>query len=996
MIKKFKKYSVLSIIYIGVIMGISIGLSSINVSLPSFADTKNQDVEDEITTYEGSGGKELTYTKYLEKYSGVAADVADQMFLAKDSITNDVTTVDKENSFGYGEEVIKLENKQTASFNLNVKTSGLYNIYVDYYFADTSINDAEASLQLNGEYPYYEARQVLFKADWKPVTTDFQKDRYGNEIVPSSNKVLKWYRYSENEGNLSDGSRLYTNTLKGYFQEGVNELKINLTTGNIYIGAITLASDKTIISYDEYLNDYSDAKKIKKYEIVEPEIIDSKSDVSIRIAADANPKSTPYSTRYKKLNNIYMQSWNKGNQSITWNFEVEEAGLYNLAFKYIQSELVDLPISRTIKIDGKVPYEELNNYHFYYAKKWRNHKLTSSDGNLLYVYLEPGTHTLTMTSNLDDYRYLIEEIDRIMSEMSDVSLQIKALTNGQSDEYRDWEITKYIPTLKDDILRWKDEINELVDYGNQFSKNKSGSSEFSNLKLAVKKLKKLSKDVDQIPNKMTEFTDGDSSVSQYLGNVMLKLYGTPLGLEKIYVGGSGTKLPKANANFFQKMFESIKKFFISFFNDGYNTSDTKKGELEVWVRRSRQYIEVMQKLADEAGINVKFSIMPDENKLVLANASNDLPDVAMGISNWIPYDLALRGITVDLRNFDGYEDVVSKMTPGAMIPYAYEDGMYGLPESQDFWVLFYRTDILGELGIDIPSTWDDVLGILPKLQRYGLNFYEPISLYTGLRPFVATLPFFYQWGGSLYSEDGMTTTLSSEENIKALKFITDLFTIYNLDKEVTSFYNYFRYGTLPIGIANAATYLQLLVAAPEIKGNWNIAIHPGYEKEDGTVSHYACAGSQGITMFKSSDKQSQAWDFIEWWMSTETQENYISTLYSMYGEEYLWFTANLEAFMSIPIPTEHKELILKQWEWAIEVSRIPAAYVIEQTISDAFSQVVFNGENVRIALDNAVITSNREIARKMEEFGYMEDGKKVKDYLVPTIYNIKEWLTKRD
>ena len=241
----------------------------------------------------------------------------------------------------------------------------------------------------------------------------------------------------------------------------------------------------------------------------------------------------------------------------------------------------------------------------------------------------------------------------------------------------------------------------------------------------------------------------------------------------------------------------------------------------------------------------------------------------------------------------------------------------------------------------------------------------------------------------------MSTTLNSEQNIKALKFMTDLYTIYNLDKEVTSFYNYFRNGTLPIGIANSGTYLQLLVAAPEIKGNWDIAIHPGYVNEDGSINHYATASSQGLTMFKSSDKKEEAWDFIEWWMSTSTQETFISKLYSMYGESYLWFSANLEAFMSLPISTEHKELILEQLEYAIEVSRIPAAYVIEQTISDAFVEVVFSGTNVRIALDNAVITSNREIERKMEEFGYMKDGVKVKDYLVPTIYNIKDWLTER-
>lgn len=985
--KLIKKYTM--VLIISSFLFLSFTTLSKNISLPSFnvsADTETEN--EEIITYQGNNTESLSYTDYLAMYSDKES-TANQEFLAKDTILN-LDLIDKENSFNYGNEIIKLENKQTASFKLNVLEAGLYNIYIDYYFADASINDGEASMKINGEYPYYEARQILFKADWTPSTNDFALDRYNNEIVPSSNKVLKWYKYEDGKGILSDGSRLYSTTLKGYFEKGENQFDLNMLSGNLYIGKITLAKEEKLISYSDYISNYQDKTIIKNLQKIEPEKITYKSDASIRIASDSDPKSTPYNTKYKKLNNLSIYSWNKGNQSVSWEFEVKEAGLYNLAFKYLQSETVNLPVSRTIAIDGKVPYEELNNYHFKYVKKWTNHKLQTNK-KLLYVYLEPGVHTLTMTSNVIDYRYLIEELSRIMNEMSDISLQIKALTNGQTDEYRNWEISKYIPTLKDDLLRWADEIEKLIEYGNSLA-YKNNSSEFSNLELAIKKLKKLAKNVDQIPNKMTQFTDGDSSVSQYLGNVMLKMYTSPLGLEKIYLGGSGKSLPKANANFFQKAWETIKKFFISFFSDGYNSSKAEDGELEVWVRRSRQYIEVMQKMADEEGIKVKFSIMPDQNKLVLANSSGDLPDVAMGIDNWIPYDLALRGITVDLRGYDGYEEIVSTMTDGAIIPYVFEKGVYGLPESQDFWVLFYRSDILSELNIEVPRTWDEVLGILPKLQRYGLNFYEPISLYTGLRPFVATLPFFYQWGGSLYAADGMSTTLSNEQNIKALKFMTDLFTIYNLDKEVTNFYNYFRYGTLPIGIANTGTYLQLLVAAPEIKGNWNIALHPGYENEDGTISHYACTGSQGITMFKSSDKKQQAWDFIKWWMKTETQEKYISTLYSMYGEEYLWFSANNDAFMSLPISTEHKELIRKQWEYAIEVSRIPAAYVIEQSISDAFSQVVFNGENVRVALDKAVITSNREIERKMEEFGYMKDGKKVKDYLVPTIYNIKEWL----
>lgn len=935
---------------------------------------------------------ETRYIDYLDKYNQHISNNYEKKYDVETVLDSSIELIDADSSFGYGQKIIKLETKQSASFNLDVEVSGLYEIYLDYYFASESINDVEGNFKINGDYPYYEARQVLFKSDWE-MSSDIKTDRYGNEIIPNSSKVIKWYSHQNNQGILYDGSRLYNGTFKGYFSEGENSLEISITSGSLYIGAIYLVQTKELEGYNSYINDYENETIIKEISIVEPEKISIKNDIGIRIYSDADPKSTPYETKNKKLNSIYLNSWNKSNQSVTWNIEVDESGLYNISFKYIQSTMVDLPVHRDIYIDGEVPFKELENYRFEYAKKWTNESL-NIDREKIYVYLDKGIHTITMASTIDPYRDIILALDEIMEEMSDISIQIKALSNGQTDEYRDWKITDYIPTLRSDIENWMIQLDKIIDAGNSISPSKKGSTEFSNLSLAINKLEKLLEDVDQIPNRMSEFTDGDSSVLTYIGNVKLKLYECGLGLEKIYLGDG--KIPTPRANFFVKIWESIKKFFLSFTDKQYNSTQSKDDEtLEVWVRRSRQYIEVMQMMADEAGVDVKFSIMPDQNKLVLANSSGDLPDLAMGIDNWIPYDLALRGITVDLRDFEGYEEVVSTLNPGSMIPYAYEDGMYGLPENQDFWILFYRTDILEDLNIDTPKTWDEVLGILPQLQRYGLNFYHPISLYTGLRPFNVTLPFFYQWGGNIYSDDGMSTTLSNEENIKALKFMTDLYTIYNLDKEVTSFYNYFRNGTLPIGIANSGTYLQLMVAAPEIKGNWNVGLHPGYENEDGSINHYATASSQGLTMFKTSDKKEEAWEFIKWWMSTDTQEEYISRLYSMYGEEYLWFSANREAFLSIPIPTEHKEIILEQLDYGIEVSRIPAAYVIEQTISDAFSKVVFNGENVRIALDNAVITSNREIERKMEEFGYMKNGEKVKDYLVPTIYNIESWLKER-
>ena len=141
-----------------------------------------------------------------------------------------------------------------------------------------------------------------------------------------------------------------------------------------------------------------------------------------------------------------------------------------------------------------------------------------------------------------------------------------------------------------------------------------------------------------------------------------------------------------------------------------------------------------------------------------------------------------------------------------MIPYVFEDGVFGIPETQNFWVTYYRTDILNSIGItDIPQTWDEIIEILPLLQSYGMNYFVPLAQYEGLKPFVATLPFIYQFGGDLYAPNGMSTAINSDQTLEGIQLMSNLYTLYNLPQRVASFYNQFRYGTLPIGISDLSS-----------------------------------------------------------------------------------------------------------------------------------------------------------------------------------------------
>jgi hypothetical protein len=55
--------------------------------------------------------------------------------------------------------------------------------------------------------------------------------------------------------------------------------------------------------------------------------------------------------------------------------------------------------------------------------------------------------------------------------------------------------------------------------------------------------------------------------------------------------------------------------------------------------------------------------------------------------------------------------------------------------------------------------------------------------------------------------------------------MTDLYLVYGLSQNVPNFFNAFRSGSVPIGVSNFATYLQLQQGAPELNGRWVYRAH---------------------------------------------------------------------------------------------------------------------------------------------------------------------------
>ena len=917
-------------------------------------------------------GDEIIY-----KMSG-AVSKADRTLLTKDN-------------YGYADEVIAGKAGDSITLTLDVPVSGRYVMSFDYLSYDESILPVEMGMKIDGSYPFYEARSMRFETTW--VSDGVDVDRYGNEIVSLPDKLIQW-----EHKEVMDASYRYSDPLLVEFTQGEHEITLNIQEGTILLGNISLSAPAQVPEYTG-----SQKAEGKELIVIEAEDFYQRNDSSIHATGEYGSSLSPLSATTTVLNIIDEDSFNEAGQMVSYQFHVDNAGYYYIGMNYRQSEKNDFPVFVDWRIDGEIPNQAFKSYQVDSANKFKTMTLTDDDSNKLSVYLEPGDHTISLTINADNLRYALEAVDEIMSGISDLSLEVTKVAGTNKDKYRDLKLTRYIPDLQDRLLGWVDELYSLAEQAQPYVNAKSPKkvAAFSYLLIAANQLKSLAEKPNELVYRVDELSTSVNSINTQIANFVDLINDNDLSIDRIYIYQDGAKLPKGQ-NIFQSIGTSLKRFGYSFMGQSYSASNTDESHIQVWVNRPRTYVEIMQKMIDEkftpeTGIEVDLSIMTDAQKLILSNASGDTPDIATGINYSIPFDLAIRGSLVDLSKFDNYKEVFGRYSEGLLVPSVVGDGLYSLPETMNFYVMFYRSDILGKLGLSVPDTMEELIAMLPDLQMRGLNVYYPTAAMLVMRNFHGTTPIIYQNDGALYGETALDILVDSESTVEGFTQLTELFTLYDLPVDVPNFYQHFRNGDLPIGIADFNSYNLILNAAPEIANSWSIALVPGVKDEEtGEVKRYMSGGAESTVMFSSDDeRENKAWQFMEWWSRADIQAEFGQRLQILYGDEYIWPTANLEAFEMLPYPTSDKDIILEQAQYILETPRLLGSYMMEREVSNAFNDVVVNGDSVRSRIDEVAKTVLRETQRKLEEFGYIDsDGNVLKEYEVPSVEKVLEILNR--
>ncbi len=887
---------------------------------------------------------------------------------------------------------LRLHYGDQVTLKVTAPEDGLYALLFDYYpYNPLETPDRQAvlpdrlGLMVDGEYPFYECRNVKLEATWIRET-EASYDRYGDEMVALPAKAEQWERKY-----LTDGTYRRTAPLLLQLAAGEHNLTLTVKEGTFLLGAVTLCAQPEIPAYTGSEKAEGDALIV-----IQGESFESANDSSIHATMEYDAAVDPYEVEHTRLNTIDSDAFDTAGQSLTYRFTAEKDGWYNIAMHYRQSDKTDFPVFVDVFVDGEMPSTAFEAYPLAYSASWQTQSLLDSKGDRLSVRLAAGEHTLTFRLTIAPIREVMEALDEIMYGVNDLALEITRVAGTNADQYRDLRLSRYIPGLEDSLRGYASRLRTLESRYVPYSNSESNVAVMASMLIAARQLESLAENPDEIPYRISELSSSSNSANQYLANTIDTLLQNKLAIDRIYICQENTVLPAAPGAG-ASMGKNLQRFGSSFTSQRYSTSNTDPSHLQVWVNRSNQYVQIMQKLIDEdftsqTGIKVDLSLMPDQTKLILANSSGNSPDVATGINYTIPYELAIRGALKDLTQFEDFREVASVYEPGFFLTGCIGEGIYAMPETMNFWVLFYRTDVLEKLGIEPPDTMTDVVDLLPELQMRGLNFYYPTAGMLSMRNFHGTTPLLVQNGGSLYyatAQEG--TALGSRESVKGFRTLTDLFTIYNMPVNVDNFYQHFRNGDYPIGMADFYTYNLIRNAAPELDGSWAIRLIPGTEQEDGSISRATCGCSDSTVIFNSTpEREAQAWAFIRWWSSTEVQSKFGRMTQSIYGDEYIWPTANIDAFKLLPWDTEDKQVVEQFAANVIDVARVPGTYMLEREMSNAFNDICVNGANEQTRIDKAVKTINREIRRKLEEFGYIDaEGNTITEYRIPTIERVK-------
>lgn len=369
------------------------------------------------------------------------------------------------------------------------------------------------------------------------------------------------------------------------------------------------------------------------------------------------------------------------------------------------------------------------------------------------------------------------------------------------------------------------------------------------------------------------------------------------------------------------------------------------GPLTVWIMgdSGTNFEELAAPWSEESGTEVEVVAVPwdgIDERLTTAVASGSGPDVLqVGLSKLRTFADAGALLPLDDHLADHPGLAAENFAEGIGGEASAVAGeIVSIPWVSDTRVLFTRTDILAENGIDAPpTTWEQLRADAATLAARGegqYGYYIP--------QWDSPLPVYMTWsnGGDIIDAEGNVDFDTPE-----FSETVDLYTGLYADGSVPTNSDFdqaqgFISGVTPMLISGPYLAKTIADSAPELEGSWQVTTVP-----EGSASATSLFAGSNLAVWHNSDQVDQSLDLIEYLSEPETQLEWYAingelptAVVALEDEEFLSdplvavYSAQLEDARILPL--------VPNWDGGVGADLLTA-----------LNSIVLNGEDRDAALD---------------------------------------------
>ncbi|HEV7345544.1 MAG TPA: extracellular solute-binding protein [Devosia sp.] len=293
------------------------------------------------------------------------------------------------------------------------------------------------------------------------------------------------------------------------------------------------------------------------------------------------------------------------------------------------------------------------------------------------------------------------------------------------------------------------------------------------------------------------------------------------------------------------------------------------------------YDELTSEFREESGINVSVEVINWSvafNTWLTVAQGGAAPDCAdmYWLHSFSGIGAGQHGPMPITEYRDRWPTLEEDFYEGALVDVHRNGEFYGIPWRVDIRPMMYRTDFLEEAGIDAPpDNWDEIVeqGLaLTERDANGNVTRWGFALGANNNPGQTLMPYYWQAGGAMMSEDGRTATIDNEAMRTTLKFMQDLVQVHKVtspeifEKSADPLADFTSGGVAVVGSTNNSWPSQFDRDYPELEGTWALDINPA--GPTGERDSFSGAGYWGV-LYGSSDVEA----CIEWIQFLSEPEN---------------------------------------------------------------------------------------------------------------------------